>query len=157
RMYRTGDLVKRRANGHLEFVGRADHQVKIRGFRVELGEIESVLTEHPGVRRAVVVVREDRPGDKRLAAYVLAEQGEVDGRALRAAVAERLPAHMVPSTFLRIDAIPLTPNGKLDTAALPAPEFTTAPSRAPRSPREEVLCGLFAEVLDVAKVGIDDN
>ncbi|MFI9387082.1 amino acid adenylation domain-containing protein [Kutzneria sp. NPDC052558] len=156
RMYRTGDLAKRRADGQLEFVGRADHQVKIRGFRIELGEIESVLTEHPAVRRAVVVVREDRPGDKRLTAYVVPEH-EFDRPGLRVAVAERLPAHMVPSTFVPIAAIPLTPNGKLDTAALPAPDIARTPSRSPRSPREQVLCGLFAEVLGIDDIGIDDN
>jgi amino acid adenylation domain-containing protein len=151
RMYRTGDLVRRRADGVLEYVGRADDQVKIRGFRVEPGEIRTALGTHPAVTESAVVVREDRPGQKLLVAYVVGEPAD-----FRTYLAERLPEHLVPSAFVLLDALPLTPNGKLDHRALPAPERTST-SRAPRTPREEVLCGLFAEVLGVETVGVDDG
>ncbi|MFJ4102811.1 non-ribosomal peptide synthase/polyketide synthase [Amycolatopsis japonica] len=147
RMYRTGDLARWSDDGVLEFLGRVDDQVKIRGFRVELGEVEAALTAAGSVTRAVVVAREDR-----LVAYVV---GSVDG--LREAVAAKLPDHMVPSAFVVLDEIPLTPNGKLDRKALPAPEFATAEGREPRNAREEALCALFADVLGVEQVGIDDG
>ncbi len=147
RMYRTGDLARWSADGVLEFLGRVDDQVKIRGFRVELGEVEAALTSVESVTRAVVVAREDR-----LVAYVV---GSDTG--LRDAVAAKLPEHMVPSAVVVLDEIPLTPNGKVDRKALPAPEFATAEGREPRNSREEALCALFADVLGVERVGIDDG
>ncbi|MFK0251245.1 non-ribosomal peptide synthase/polyketide synthase [Amycolatopsis azurea] len=147
RMYRTGDLARWSGDGVLEFLGRVDDQVKIRGFRVELGEVEAALTASASVSRAVVVAREER-----LVAYIV---GSEDG--LREAAAAKLPEHMVPSVFVTLDEIPLTPNGKLDRKALPAPEFANTEGREPRNPREEALCALFADVLGVERVGIDDG
>ncbi|GAB2867015.1 hypothetical protein GCM10022221_79600 [Actinocorallia aurea] len=155
RMYRTGDLARWRTDGALEYLGRADDQVKIRGFRIELGEIEAVLAAHEDVTDVAVVVREDRPGDKRLVAYAV---GGVEAGALRAFAAERLPAHMVPAAAVVLEALPLTGNGKLDRRALPAPVVEVGEGRAPASEREEVFADLFAEVLALsARPGADDG
>ena len=153
RMYRTGDLVRRRRDGHLEYLGRADGQVKVRGFRIETGEIEAVLAEHPDVARAVVIVREDHPGDPRLVAYLVTEAAT---SVLRDWLAERLPTHLIPSAFVVLQSIPVTPNGKADRAALPAPDLAPA-GRAPTTAREVALCGLFAEILGLERVGVDDR
>ncbi|WP_326842059.1 amino acid adenylation domain-containing protein [Streptomyces sp. NBC_01558] len=160
RVYRSGDVVRWRADGRLEFVGRVDDQVKIRGLRVELGGIESVLGRFPGLAEVAVVVREERQGDKRLVAYVVAETGSEgpDADDLRAHVGGLLPEFMVPSAFVVLDRLPLTTNGKLDRRALPAPVYETeVGGRGPRTVQEEILCGLFAEILGVPAVGIDDD
>ncbi|MFD4506428.1 amino acid adenylation domain-containing protein [Streptomyces sp. NPDC058457] len=150
RMYRTGDLVRRRPDGEVEYLGRTDHQVKIRGFRIELGEVEAVLARCPGVTQAVVVAHEGR-----LAGYAT---GEADGTAVREFAAGVLPGYMVPASVTVLDALPLNVNGKLDRPALPAPRFAgTAAGRAPASPREETLCGLFADVLGLESASVDDD
>ncbi|MFB7446306.1 amino acid adenylation domain-containing protein [Streptomyces mirabilis] len=159
RMYRTGDLVRWNASGAIEYLGRIDDQVKVRGFRIELGEIESVLAAHPDVAQAAVVVREDRPGDKRLVGYAVPTADAVpDPQALRAHAAKMVPDYMVPSAVMVLDVLPLTPNGKLNRRALPAPEFTSSTTgRATRTPQERQMCELFAETLGVDRVTIDDN
>ena len=161
RLYRTGDLARYRPDGNIDYLGRIDHQVKIRGFRIELGEIEAALSRIPGVREAVVLAREDSPGDKRLVAYVAGSNGaEPAAAALRAALQRELPDYMVPAAFVVLDALPLTSNGKVDRKALPAPDIgaQVAPQYvAPRTPAEETLCRIWAEVLGIERAGIEDN
>ncbi|GAA3728700.1 amino acid adenylation domain-containing protein [Salinactinospora qingdaonensis] len=159
RMYRTGDLARWRGDGVLEFLGRTDHQVKIRGFRVELGEIEAALAERPEVAQAVVVAREDTPQQPYLAGYVVAAPGATcEVAELRAALAARLPAYMVPAALLVLDAFPLTANRKIDRAALPAPDFAAAAGRGePADATQRHLCAHIAEVLDLPSVGPDDD
>lgn len=172
RMYRTGDLVRRRADGLLEYQGRADTQVKIRGFRIELGEIEAVLTDHPEVAAAAVITRSDGPGGERLVAYavpagdsplaeaLLADTAPADGPArLRRHLARRLPDYMVPPVIVLLDRMPRTTNGKLDRAALPPPPTGAAAGtgRPARDARERLLCDLFAETLGLERVGVDDD
>ncbi|MGG0302265.1 amino acid adenylation domain-containing protein [Bacillus albus] len=159
RMYRTGDLVKWRNDGVLEYMSRADHQIKIRGFRIELAEIEMVLQRHENIKQAVVMVREDRPNDKRIIAYIVAEEKDnINFLEIRSYISESLANYMVPSAFVLLEELPLTPNGKVDRKKLPAPDFNEMnKERVARNPKEEILCDLFAEVLGVSRISIDDN
>ncbi|HEU0299474.1 MAG TPA: amino acid adenylation domain-containing protein, partial [Longimicrobium sp.] len=160
RLYRTGDRVRRRADGALEFLGRVDFQVKLRGFRIELGEIEAALRAHPRVGGAAVALRED-VGDARLVAYVVAGDADAPpaGPELRAFLRERLPEYMVPPAFVALDALPLTPSGKVDRRALPAPGAQAAEQAftPPRTPREQALAAVWREVLRLERVGLDDD
>ena len=162
RLYKTGDLARYLPDGHLEFLGRLDHQVKIRGFRVELGEIETVLGQHPAVRQTVVLAREDTPGVKRLVAYVVTNQKQEPSISqFRHFLQAKLPEYMVPAVFVLLDTLPLTPNGKIDRRALPAPDHTRPELEgafvAPRTPVEEALTRIWAEVLKLEHVGVHDN
>ncbi|MFJ8495446.1 non-ribosomal peptide synthase/polyketide synthase [Streptomyces sp. NPDC094038] len=159
RMYRVGDRARWNPSGQLEYGGRTDDQVKIRGFRIEPGEIEAALSALDTVAQAAVVVREDRPGDPRLVAYLVATDADVSVPDPRPALAATLPAHLLPSAFVLLDRLPLNPSGKLDRRALPAPDAAdvTSGGRAPRTPSEDILCALFAEVLGVTEVSIDDD
>jgi acyl carrier protein len=160
RMYRTADLVRRLPDGDIDFLGRLDHQVKLRGLRIELGEIETVLAGHPDLREVAVLVREDRPGIKRLVAYVVsagADQG-ADDAALRAHARERLPEYMVPGVFIRLDALPLTPNGKVDRRALPVPGVGVEELHVPpQTPTEERLAEIWGEALRIERVSSCSN
>jgi acyl carrier protein len=155
-MYRTGYLVRWRADGQLDYLGRADEQVKIRGHRIELSEIQTTLASLDGVEQAAVITREDRPGAKRLVGYIT---GTADPAVLRTALADRLPSYMVPAALVALPTLPLTPNGKLDTRALPAPKYQGIGGdyRAPATAIEEILAGIYAQVLGVEQVGIDDS
>ena len=160
RLYRTGDLVRWLPDGNIEFLGRIDEQVKVRGFRIELGEIESALRVNPDIGEVVVMAREDVPGDRRLVAYVVAEGGDVDLiERMREQLRASLPEYMMPSAFVLLAALPLTPNGKIDRKALPASErgSVVADYVAPRTPTEEIMAGIWAEVLKVERVGVHDN
>jgi amino acid adenylation domain-containing protein len=164
RLYRTGDVARYLAGGELEFLGRIDHQVKVRGFRIELGEVEAALIKHESVREAVVAARADDGGDQRLVAYVVgagAGGPQLGVGELRNYLKARLPEYMIPSAFVFLDELPLTPNGKVDRKMLPQPDQSRPESGghyvAPRTPVEEVLCGLWAEVLRVGRVGVEDN
>jgi amino acid adenylation domain-containing protein len=161
RLYKTGDLVRRLADGSIEFLGRLDHQVKLRGFRIELGEIETVLARYPGIREAVIMVREDVPGDKRLVAYVTSDQQALTVAAVREFLTGKLPNYMLPSAVVRMDAMPLTANGKIDRKVLPAPDsFRLVREKeyvAARSSEEKMMADIWAEILHLERVGIHDN
>jgi acyl carrier protein len=182
RLYRTGDLARYLPDGNIEYLGRMDHQVKIRGFRIELGEIEAALADHPIVRDVVVLMREDTPEDKRIVAYIVLNQEwaspadanlnltEEDLQVLqrmkirielRRMLKEKLPSFMIPSTFIFLETMPLTPNGKIDRKALPAPDHTrpdiAEAFAAPRTPIEEIMANIWAQSLEIEKVGIHDN
>ncbi len=163
-LYRTGDLARWLPDGRIVCLGRLDHQVKVRGFRIELGEIEAVLSRQPGVRESLVLAREDRPGDRRLVAYVVAAPDDREGLAgrLQAAVRASLPEYMTPAAFVALDRLPLSPNGKVDRRALPAPDFTARTETAagfvaPRDGLEERLAGIWRTVLGLERVGVRDN
>jgi amino acid adenylation domain-containing protein/non-ribosomal peptide synthase protein (TIGR01720 family) len=162
KLYKTGDLARYLSDGNIEFLGRLDNQVKIRGFRIELGEIEVTLSQHPAVQEAVVTATEDIPGNHRLVAYVVPKQESVCAIAqLQQFLKQKLPEYMLPSTIVELSALPLTPNGKVDRRALPVPE-TTRPDLAgaliaPRTPTEEILAGIWSEILGLEQVGVNDN
>ncbi|HLF25329.1 MAG TPA: amino acid adenylation domain-containing protein [Anaerolineae bacterium] len=159
-LYKTGDLVRYRRDGNIEFIGRVDFQVKIRGFRIELGEIEAALSRHPGVRQAVVIVREDTPGDKRLAAYITTHQAPApDTAEIRRYLRDSLPDYMIPSACVALETLPLTPNGKIDRKALPAPELGIRDEgyAAPTTEMEKLVAGVWQDVLQLDQVGLYDN
>jgi aspartate racemase len=162
RLYRTGDQARYQPNGNIQFLGRVDHQVKIRGFRIEPGEIEAALREHPSVREAVVLAREDLPGDKRLVAYAVSDDAQaIQVDALRISLKSKLPDYMVPAAFVMLNSLPFTPNGKIDRRALPPPDQSRpelgSEFVAPRTQAEKLLAATWAEVLKLEKVGVEDN
>lgn len=159
RMYRTGDLVRWNENGTLDYIGRVDYQIKLRGFRIETSEIEEILMKHNSVEKAVVQIGTDHAGSQRLVAYIVQGQHTVfNEMEIRSYISNYLPSYMIPSIFIVIKEMPLTPNGKLDRNALPKPEFTMkVETRKPRTPQEEMLCKLFSETLQIPEIGIDDN
>ena len=157
-LYKTGDLARWLPDGNIEFLGRIDHQVKLRGFRIELGEIEAVLCRHPAVQECAVLAREDTRGEKHVIAYVVLRDPGAD---LRSHLRNSLPDYMIPSTFVILEALPVTPNGKVDRKALPAPDFATLSSQAgfvaPRTPSEIALAAIWAQVLGIQSIGVHDN
>jgi amino acid adenylation domain-containing protein len=161
RLYRTGDVARYLPDGNIEYLGRADEQVKLRGYRIEPGEIESALTQHPGVREAVVLMREDRPGDKRLSAYLVATGEPISRADLSNHLAEKLPRHMIPSAFVFLEALPLTANGKVDKRALPKPapagDKEAGAYVAPRNIKEHALADIWQLLLGVERVGVTDD
>jgi acyl-coenzyme A synthetase/AMP-(fatty) acid ligase/acyl carrier protein len=162
RLYKTGDLARYLPDGNIEFLGRIDDQVKIRGYRIELGEIEAVLARHPAIQSTSVVLREDTPGDKRIAAYLVARpQASLDAIAVRKYLKQQLPEYMIPAAFVLIRELPLTPNGKVDRKALPIPDQDPRDQgrnqREPRTPAEEKIAAIWAELLRLDNVGIDEN
>ena len=160
RIYKTGDLARWLPDGNLEYLGRIDNQTKIRGFRIELGEIEALLNQHDDVQASVVTAREDTPGDKRLVAYVVPHQHTPTINELRQFLKAKLPDYMVPNAFVMLESMPLTPNGKVDRRALPAPDLHSEIKDkyvAPRTPIEEILAQIWSQVLKVEQVGIHDN
>ncbi|BAB74343.1 non-ribosomal peptide synthetase [Anabaena sp. FACHB-709] len=156
-LYKTGDRVRYLPDGKLEYLGRLDYQVKIRGFRIELGEIEAVLAQHPQISQAVVSVQEDEPGEQRLVAYIVPNSQDVGSNDLQQFLANKLPKYMIPGVFVTLTALPLTPNGKVDRKALPTPNTQSQVNETPRTPTEEVLASIWAMVLGVESVGIEDN
>jgi acyl carrier protein len=159
RFYRTGDRVRFLPDGALEYLGRTDDQLKWRGFRIEPGEIETVLAEHASVKQAAVLLREDSPGDKRLVAYIVGIEGTPDTEILKTHLKERLPDYMVPSILVTLEALPVTPSGKLARRALPVPDYGDAAQQyvAPRDATEEALTKIWSEILGIARVGIHDD
>jgi amino acid adenylation domain-containing protein len=162
RLYKTGDLVRYLPDGQLEYLGRTDHQIKLRGFRIELGEIQAVLRHHPQIQENIVLVREDEPGDRRLVAYLVTNDNfELPIGDLRSFLRKKLPDYMVPSAFIRLDALPLNANGKIDRGALPRPDDPGSQLRqtyvAPRAERERNLAKIWQETLRIATVGVEDN
>jgi hypothetical protein len=161
RLYKTGDLARYRPDGNIDYLGRLDFQVKLRGLRIELGEIEAVLNEHPAVREAVVVAREEVPGDKHLVAYVVPVAASmVQTDALRDFLHSKLPDYMVPAAFVQLQSLPLLPNGKADRRSLPAPTWERQSAETyqpPRSELEKAIAGIWQELLQVDKVGMDDS
>ncbi len=157
RMYRTGDIGRLNHAFELEYVGRTDDQVKIRGMRVEPGEVEAALAKHPASARAAVAVRADRQGDAALFGYVIPSHPDADVTGIREDLRRSLPEHLVPAVVMAVDEFPLTPNGKVDREALPVPQVAAPVGRGPRTPQEEILCGLFAEVLNLEQIGVEDN
>ena len=161
RLYKTGDSARFLPNGNIEYLGRLDYQVKIRGYRVELGEIEEVLNQHPGVQASIVIAREDSPGAKRLVAYLVSQKEGVSAATLRDYLRDKMPGYMVPAAFVTLPALPLTPNGKVDRKALPAPESANVElereQKMPRSYTEQMLCHIWREWLNLERVGTQDN
>ncbi|AFZ57857.1 non-ribosomal peptide synthetase [Anabaena cylindrica] len=163
RLYKTGDLARYLPNGEIEYLGRIDNQVKIRGFRIELGEIEAVLNQHPNLKAAKVITREDIPGDKRLVAYIISKSNQNSpseiSHQLREYLKQKLPDYMIPSAFVVLESFPLTTNGKIDCRSLPAPNFADSGSNyvAPRTPTEEIIAHIWSQVLKIETIGIDDN